>query len=468
MFAVNKIVGVCLLCLLLPFAAAQAEEAMPQQRGLPVFSELAEEAGGAVVNISTVQRVEASERLRDFFSPFRDHPRFEEFFERFFEDMPEQRERHALGSGFIISEDGYIATNNHVVEQADQIRVTLRGSEETYDADIVGTDQETDLALLKIDAGRDLPTLSFGDSEAITSGEWVVAIGNPFGLDHTVTAGIVSAKGRVLGAGPYDNFIQTDASINPGNSGGPLLNLDGEVIGINSAIVAQAQGIGFAIPSNMAQDILAQLQEHQTVRRGWLGVSIQDVDPDLAEALGLEEPKGALVASVMEGDPADRAGIREGDVIVAVNEETVESARDLTREIGRIQPGEEVVLSLRRNGELMEVKVEVGSRAEELAREEPEEPRDEAVQGMQLRQVTEDEAEALGLREAQGLIVTDIERGSAAHRADLQPGDVVLQADGYAVENVQQMRQVVQQAGDVVLLLINRDGQNMFRPLRVQ
>jgi serine protease Do len=467
----KRVAYLCFVCVFFLAATAFAANQTRTESRLPSFSGLAEKAGAAVVNISTVKTVETSERLREFFSPFRDHPYFDEFFEKFFEGHPRQRKRNALGSGFIISADGYIVTNHHVVAQADKVQISLRESEKTYDAEIVGTDEETDLALLKIEADRELPSLEFGDSGNLEPGQWVVAIGNPFGLSHTVTAGIVSAKGRVIGAGPYDNFIQTDASINPGNSGGPLLNLQGEVVGINSAIVAQGQGIGFAIPSNMAEDVISQLKKYQTVKRGWLGVTIQDVDQDTAQALGLAEPKGALVASVKEGDPADKAGIRAGDVILEVNGQAIESARDLTRIIGQMAPEEKARIVLWREGEKKEVTVEVGRRDKQLAQQgEEQEPSEAGVQGMRLRPIEPDEARSLGLRSPRGLVVTGIEQGSAAHRAGLRPGDVILQANGRTVSEVQEFKAVLEQAREkgVVLLLVNREGQNLFRPLRLQ
>jgi serine protease Do len=298
-----------------------------------------------------------------------------------------------------------------------------------------------------------------------------VAIGNPFGLSHTVTAGIVSAKGRVIGAGPYDNFIQTDASINPGNSGGPLLNMQGEVVGINTAIVAQGQGIGFAIPSDMAKNVISQLKEYHTVKRGWLGVVIQDVDQDTAKALGLSEPKGALVASVEEGDPADKAGIQAGDVILEVNGQAVESARDLTRIIGQMSPGEKARLVLWREGEQREVTLEVGRRDQQLAKQkEEQEPSEAGVQGKRLRPLTPEEAQSLGMSSPQGLVVTDVQQGSSAHQAGIRPGDVILQASGKVVDEVQEFKAVLQEAEEkgVALLLVKRKGQNLFRALKLK
>ena len=241
--------------------------------------------------------------------------------------------REASGQGFIISKDGYIFTNNHVIEKADKIKVRLSSGKE-YDATVKGRDPRTDLALIKINPDNSLPTVSLGDSDRLRVGDWVMAIGNPFGLDHTVTAGIVSAKGRVIGAGPYDNFIQTDASINPGNSGGPLFNMAGEVVGINTAIVAQAQGIGFAIPVNMAKEIIEDLKAKGKVTRGWLGVSVQDITEDLAKSMKLKDRSGALVTEVFEGDPADKAGIKQGDIIIEVDGKKVKDTHELLQ-VGR-------------------------------------------------------------------------------------------------------------------------------------
>jgi serine protease Do len=436
---------------------------------LPQFTKLAEKAGSAVVNISTVKVVETSKRLHRFFDPFHQDSPFDEFFKKFFEGMPEKRRTNSLGSGFIISKDGYIVTNHHVVAKADEIEATLRGSEESYPAEVVGSDPETDLALLKIDVQRDLPVLDFGNSDKLEPGEWVVAIGNPFGLDHTVTAGIISAKGRVIGAGAYDNFLQTDASINPGNSGGPLLNLDGEVVGINTAIVASGQGIGFAIPSNMAKEVIAQLKEYKKVRRGWLGVTIQDVDENTAKALGLSEPKGALVASIEPGDPAAQAGIQVGDVIIAVNGQSIEDARDLTRTIGQMTPGETIELTVWRESQVKEIQVKLGERSAQMAQREGDGPGPDlaGTLGMQLKPVNEREAKALGLETPQGLVVTEVKPGSPAAEAELRPGDVIIKANGDSVEQVAELERIVEasQQKGVVLLLIKRKGQNLFRTI---
>ena len=294
------------------------------------FAPLVKTLTPAVVNINTTKVVKSAGRSFNFHgSPF-PSDQFDEFFNRFFGQHPQRKFRQrSLGSGFIISKDGYILTNNHVVEDADEVKVTL-SDEKSYDAKIIGMDKRTDLAVLKINVDHDLPIVALGDSSKLEVGDWVIAIGNPFGLERTVTAGIVSARGRVIGSGPYDDFIQTDASINPGNSGGPLFNLRGEVVGINAAIVAGGQGIGFAIPVNMAKDLLPQLKSGK-VSRGWLGVQIQKVTPELAESFHLDSEKGALVADVVEDSPADRAGIKTGDIILSFNGREVDSMRKLPR-----------------------------------------------------------------------------------------------------------------------------------------
>jgi len=452
---------------------------------LPQFADLAEKSGEAVVNISTVKMVDRPD-ISQFFRglPERRQP-FEDFFEQFerFFGMPErerertQREQRSLGSGFIISDDGYIVTNNHVIKDADQIKVTFQvnGRDTTFDAEVIGTDPETDLALLKIEADIDLPILEFGDSDKLRVGDWVVAIGNPFGLSHTVTAGIISAKGRIIGAGPYDNFIQTDASINPGNSGGPLLNLKGEVVGINTAIVAAGQGIGFAIPSSMAQDIIEQLRTEQKVRRGWLGVTIQNIDENTAMALGLDKPEGALVADVTRGDPAEKAGIRAGDVILSINDMPVADSSDLTRQIGAITPGSSIKMSLWRDGKKMNVNVTLGERdMQRLARgPEPETEAETKADelGLAVRPPSQQEASALGLDRPRGLLVSQVESGSKAFRADVIPGDLILQANGKNVDSVEEFNTILREDArpkKVLMLLINRQRQNLFRTIPLE
>ena len=469
----------------LPFAAVLmlgllAYAAMATAAALPDFADLAEATGKAVVNISTVKTVKGSERLRDMFR--QQHPRggpFDEFFDQFDKFFNQQQpskpqKQRSLGSGFIISDDGYIVTNNHVIADADEISINLQGHEDSLPATIVGRDPETDLALIKVENKSKLPFLEFGDSDTMRVGQWVLAIGNPFGLGHTVTAGIISAKGRVIGAGPFDDFLQTDASINPGNSGGPLLSMDGKVVGINSAIVASGQGIGFAVPSSLAKSVIAQLREHKSVQRGWLGVSIQDVDENAAKALGLTEPKGALISSVMPGEPGDKAGIKTGDVILKVGGADVADAGELLKAIAKLTPGQKVELTVWRKGKTVDVSATLGERnTEKLAKQqqEGEAAPDEAVAselGMSLRPLTEQEASALGLEKPEGLLVAGVEDGSKAETADVRPGDVILEANQQAVNSVEEFKKVL--SGDaaqkgVIMLLVKRQGQNIFRTI---
>src|SRR5579885_336214 len=298
---------------------------------LPSFAGLVEKLKPSVVNISTTSVV----RTRGFSpfssSPFGEEDPFEEFFKRFFGEAPQQEFRqHGLGSGFIISGDGYIVTNNHVIDKAQDIQVILADGEK-YKAKVIGKDSKTDLALLKIKPKEKLQAVTFGDSDKLRIGDWVIAVVNPFGLGHTVTAGIVSAKGRVLGLGNYDDFMQTDAPINPGNSRGPLFSLQGQVVGVNTAIVAGGQGIGFAIPINLAKSVITQLKSTGKVVRGWLGVLVQQITPDIAEGLGLAEPKGALVSDVTPGSPADKAGIRRQDIITEFKGQQINDMQELPR-----------------------------------------------------------------------------------------------------------------------------------------
>ncbi|MBQ1421034.1 MAG: DegQ family serine endoprotease [Desulfovibrio sp.] len=467
-------VVLCLAVLLFARAASAG--------GLPEFTDLAASCGPAVVNINT-ERSAAANGPEDMFGDmFRNMP---PGFERFFRFGPRQgrrgpaRKQKSLGSGFLISADGYIVTNNHVVANAEVIRVTL--DEKTYKgepikAKLVGSDEETDLALLKIDIKQDLPFLKFGDSDELKVGEWLLAIGNPFGLDHSVTAGILSAKGRRINAGAFDNFLQTDASINPGNSGGPLINMKGEVIGINTAIIASGQGIGFAIPSNMANEIIDQVRGGKKVSRGWLGVGIQDVDQNTAKALGLAEPKGALVGSVQKDQPADKAGIKDGDVIVAINGKDIEDTAELLRTIAKHQPGTEVKVTVWRDGARQDFTVKLGDRSENLTADNAIRGRSgdastaEATLGLTLRPLRAEEAKALKLEQG-GLVVVAIEDGKPAASADLQVDDVILKANMKPVKTTADLAKVVKEEGvkrGAVLLQINRRGDQLFRTVSLE
>lgn len=460
-------------CLLFVFLFSVSALPVPAFSKLPDFTALTENVGPAVVNISTVKMVSTRQPFPRFFGPGQKEGPFRDFFDQF-EDFfsnrgMQPRKQRSLGSGFIISKDGYIVTNNHVVSEADEVIVNLLksdGSEEPLTAKVVGTDPETDLALLKVEAKRDLPVIDFGDSDDMKVGQWVLAIGNPFGLDHTVTAGIISAKGRTIGAGPYDNFLQTDASINPGNSGGPLVNMDGEVIGINTAIIASGQGIGFAIPSNMAKTVIKQIRDHGKVKRGWLGVTIQNVDENTAKALGLKEARGALVASVAVGDPADKAGVKPGDVITHVDGTQVADANDLTQKIGRLLPGTKVTIEVWRKEKPQKLDLVLDDRqgkvsATQLATTEKQGP---AIMGLTVRPVTDDEAKALNLDSGQGLLVVEVDPTSAAADSGVQAGDVILEANQEPVASAEDLQKAMAAAEEsgVVLLYLKRSGQNTF------
>ena len=350
-----------------PPAAAQPAPAPLEAKARPdSFAALVKEVKPAVVNISTTQVVRGP-RGRGL--PFGSNG--DGLFERYFgEGRPREQRLQSLGSGFIIDREGYILTNNHVIERATMIMVKLGGNGREYEAKVIGRDPRTDLALIKIDARADLPVVRLGDSEALEVGDWIIAIGNPFGLAQTVTAGIVSAKERVIGAGPYDDFIQTDASINPGNSGGPLFNTRGEVVGINTAIFSESGGsigIGFATPINLAKDLMLQLKARGRVSRGWLGVSIQPVTPELQRQLRLRTAAGALVAEVMEGSPADRAGIQPGDLIIAFDGREVRESAELPRLVSATPLGKEVVVRLVRGGREISVKVTIRELQERAA-----------------------------------------------------------------------------------------------------
>jgi len=428
------------------------------------FADLVERVRHSVVNISTTKVIKGHP-LQPFFgpdSPFKDFFG-DDFFKRFFGDIPQRKfKTHSLGSGFVISQDGYILTNNHVVEKADEIRVILDTGKE-YDASVVGRDPKTDLALIKVKPDKDFPEpAKLGDSDKIRVGDWVIAVGNPFGLGHTVTAGIISAKGRVIGAGPYDDFLQTDAAINPGNSGGPLFNMDGEVVGINTAIVARAQGIGFAIPINMAKELLPQLKQGRIVR-GWLGVMIQDVTPELAKSFGLKEPKGALVADVLSDGPADRAGIQRGDIILEFNGKDIQDAHTLSRVVAATKPGTKVSVLILRDGREKHIKVTVGTMPEER-------PGETSVAekaknwGISVQNLTPDLAEQFGWdRSEKGVIITEVEPGSPAWEARLHKGDLIKEVNRRRVRNVRDFKRALAKAKETesLLLLIKR-GEHTF------
>ena len=437
----------------------------------PDFADLAEKLSPTVVNIYTTQTIQVSSSPHQFFFP--DEMEIPEPFRRFFgiPDMPEQApkremKRTSLGSGVIVTGDGYILTNNHVVEDADEINVTLTNFEE-YKATIVGRDPKSDVALIKIEPKADLPYVTFGDSDKLRVGEWVLAIGNPFGLQKTVTAGIVSAKGRSINNESYGNFIQTDASINPGNSGGPLFNLNGEMVGVNTAIFSRSGGnigIGFAIPVNMAKNVFAQLKEHGKVTRGWLGVMIQQVTPELAQNFGLDRPIGALVGQVVADSPAEKAGLKAGDVIIEYNGKEVSQMSMLPAMVANTNVGEKAKLVLIRDGKKQNITVEIGKLEDEEPVVAGTETGTSKKLGITVQELTPKLAESLGMEETQGLIITDINAGSAAAEAGIQRGDIILEINREKVESVAQYKKALQAAQEknTILLLIKRDQHTRF------
>jgi len=446
---------------------ATASKTAPTVRMVPEnFSALAEAVGPAVVNIRVEKTVSAGPAVQPFHNnPFGSDERYREFFDRFFggRQWPEQFKQSGLGTGFIIDKDGTIVTNNHVVEDADKITVVLEDERE-FDGKIIGRDPQTDLAVIKIDAKENLPTVTLGRSADLKVGEWVVAIGNPFGLDHTVTAGIVSAKGRVIGAGPYDDFIQTDASINPGNSGGPLLNLNGEVVGVNTAIIASGQGIGFAIPIDMAETVIAQLKDNGQVARGWLGVTIQDVKGDLAQYYGIENGSGALVSDVVPGDPADKAGIQPKDIIVKVNGDKISGSRDLTAKVAKLAAGETARITVVRDGREKTLAITVGRRPLTLAQAETPQPEKDSEYGFQVTDLTPELSRRLNLKEEQGVVVVGVKPGSKAEKAGVQQGDLIVEVNHQDVQSVADFKQLLTKhpSSEGVDLLVKRMNAGMM------
>jgi serine protease Do len=424
------------------------------------FSNLAEEAGPAVVNIRTVKTIKGGGRVFRHFKkgPFGEDDPMRDFFDRFFdEDQKRDFKQRSLGSGFIIDKNGFIVTNNHVIDNADKIVVILNDEKE-FDATIVGRDKNTDLALIQIKAENDLPVLNFGDSDTLKVGQWVVAIGNPFGLEQTVTAGIVSAKGRVIGSGPYDDFIQTDASINPGNSGGPLIDMDGKVIGINTAIVAGGQGIGFAIPVNLAKNIIAQLKTSGEVTRGWLGVGIQDISEEVAEYYGIKEKKGVLVTEVFPGDPADSAGINPKDIILSINGENVDSARQLTGLIADTSVGDTIKIKVLRDGKTRTFKIKVAKRedARISKKSTPKEKQEEL--GIRVADITPETARRFNLKDTRGVIVVGIDSDSKAAESGLKVQDIIKEVNHQAITSVKDLDKAISEVktGETVNLFVRR------------
>jgi serine protease Do len=433
-----------------------------------IWVRLAKELTPSVVNIYTTQVIKG--RSTRFFSPFGEDDPFNELFRRFFGDAPRQFKATSLGSGFIINRDGYILTNNHVVQNATDISVKL-GDGREFKAKLIGRDPKTDIALIKIDASN-LPVVPFGDSDKLEVGEPVMAIGNPFGFNQTVTTGIVSAKGRFIGEGPYDNFIQTDAAINRGNSGGPLINTNGEAVGINTAIFSPTGGsigIGFAIPINMAKELLPQLKERGSVTRGWLGVAIQQVTPELAKSFGLKQPEGALVSDVVEGSPAEHAGVKQGDVIVEFDGKRVKSSTELPHLVAGTAVGKEVVVKVIRDGAELPLRVKVGElKDEQVATVAPSSAK--ARLGIEVQQLTPELARRFGLKDDKGVVITSVEPDSPAEDAGLRPGDVIVEVNRTKVGTVSQLRRALEKTkpDESVVILVKRNGTTRYVVIKAE
>ena len=439
--------------------------------GLPSFADLAEHVSSAVVHVRVVGVEKASDRGRRFGgprNPFGPQSPFPPGFRSPSPQRPPQGfPRRSSGSGFIIRKDGLIITNNHVVENANEIMVNLPDERE-YQATVLGRDPKTDLAVLKIESEVDLPVANLGDSENLRVGDWVMAIGNPFGLSNTVTAGIVSAKGRTIGAGPYDDFIQTDASINPGNSGGPLFNEKGQVVGINTAIFGSGGGnigIGFAIPINLAKQLVPDLETKGQVTRGWLGVTIQKMTKELAESLGLEEANGALVADVSPDSPADKGGVLRGDVIVLYDGHKVKENSDLPMLVANTKVGNSVPVEVLREGKTTTLTVEIAKLDEpELASG----PVQKGKWGMALRELNPQEREQMNLKDGEGVIVAGVNPDSPAAEAGVREGDVILEVNRTRVESVDALKKEIAKVVEdkpLLLLLRRSNGVNQYASL---
>jgi serine protease Do len=435
---------------------------------LPSLAGLVKELKPAVVNIYTTQVIKppsfhgGSPRFRD--------PFFEEFFggregvERFFGGPHGEVKRNSLGSGFIVSDDGFVITNHHVVANATEIKVLLE-DERTFDAKVVGSDQKTDLALIKVDPKGKLPVAYLGDSDKLEVGDWVVAIGSPFGLGHTVTAGIISGKDRVIGHGPYDDFLQTDASINMGNSGGPLFDTAGNVVGINTAIIAGGSGIGFAVPINLAKELLPQLKKSGKVTRGWLGVGIQNLTKELAENFGVDDKKGVLVSQVFAGSPAEKAGLKAGDIVLSLDGLAVDEVRELTRKVATLVPGHKTAVRVLRDGKNQTVTVTLGERekGESIALGTRPAETQEADLGLTLAPLTPQKARRLGVADdLRALVVMEVDPKSATAGL-IRAGDIILEVNRIRVATVKQFKRATARGKkDKVLLKLQREASQLY------
>jgi serine protease Do len=430
-------------------AASQADIDILDRSG-KALSSMVKEVRPSVVHISVSSTVDVNPEFEQFFN----NPFFERFFgPEFRQQDPRQRKRQqqGTGSGFIISKDGRILTNNHVVEKADKITVTLSDNSKV-EAELIGTDPQSDLALIKVDVEEELPVLPLGDSDALEVGEWVIAIGNPFGLSQTVTVGVVSATGRSrMGINEYENFIQTDAAINPGNSGGPLLNIHGEVIGINSALYSRTggyMGIGFAIPINMAKSIEDQLQKYGKVTRGWLGVGIQNLDDTLAGYFGLDKAEGVLITEVYPDTPAEKAGIEREDIVLELNGERLKDSSDLRNRIALTTPKSDATLRILRDGKTTDITVTIGALPEDFGNFVRNATSKDLLgdYGLVLQELTPELAEQLGYNGRQGVIITEVNSQSSAEGVGLKPGQLIEEVNKRRVTNLDELDRVLQES----------------------
>ena len=422
------------------------------------FAQVAESVAPAVVNINTVTRVSGRTPVEEFFG--------EEFFKRFFGEAPERQQvQRSLGSGVIVDPSGIVLTNAHVVERATEIEVSTADGKK-HKAKLMGVDKKTDLAVLKLQAGGTYPAANLGDSDRVKVGDWVLAIGSPFGLQKTVTAGIISAKGRSIGQGPFDDFLQTDAAINPGNSGGPLVNMSGEVIGINSAILSRTGGnvgIGFSIPVNMAKRIYTELAAKGKVTRGWLGVSIQPLTPDLAKGFGLKEPNGVLISDVVQDSPAAVAGITSGDIIIEFDKKKVDSPQELQKVVASTQPGRAVPLKVWRDKGEKTLEIKIGETPDDSVALKSTN-KGKSLLGLDVRPITPELARQLNLRNPDGVIVFSVDENSAASEAGLQRGDVIREVNRQRIRTLPDFEKVTKEVkeGDRVTVLLQRGPQSLY------
>ncbi len=472
-----------------PAFSAQGQNSLQALREIgDTFTQIAEKASPAVVGIKV--EVQSHGQIFEgipespFGSPF--DPFGDDFFDFFFRGRPPGGTRPqsgqqpsfkqmAQGSGFIISKDGYILTNDHVVGKASKITVKLSENQE-IEAKLIGSDPETDLAVIKIDSNKDLPTMQLGDSDKLKVGQWVLAIGSPFGLSHTVTAGIISAKGRSdIHLTTYEDFIQTDAAINPGNSGGPLINLDGEAVGINTAIIGSTGnvGIGLAIPVNMAKAVYEQLVKGGKVVRGFLGVSIQDLTPDLAKSFGIkkEETRGVLVSEVTKNSPADNAGIKQGDIVTELNGQTVQKASDLQYRVSMLKPGTKANLVVLRENQQKNITVALGERPERrpAVASSVSEPEPATKLGIEVQDLTDDLAQRFGYKGQSGVIVSQVTPGSVAAENGITPGTLIMEVNRQTVVNTRDFQKRISEAvkEGSILLLVNMQGHSQYVVLKI-